>query len=644
MSVQLGRWNTDGRPIEPDYAERLKPMLAPYGPDQEGFYRSGEIAMLHCAFLTSKESRCERQPHITRSGAVICWDGRVDNREELIRQLGDRVKSSSPDLLLVAEAYEQWGSGCFGKLVGDWALSIWDATRPSLFLAIDPIGTRRLYYSPERDSFTWSSILDPLVLSAENSLALSEEYVAGWLTFYPASHLTPYSGIYAVPPSCFVRIEPGKHRVAKYWDFDGSKRIRYKSDFEYEEHFRSVFSMAIRSRLRSDGPVLAELSGGVDSSSIVCVADSLIAHGEARPPRLDTVSYYNESEPNWNERPYFTRVEQQRGRAGHHIDLSSEKAYVLEPDDCRFRVAPAASRQQNRATREFAELFAEGGYRVLLSGFGGDEFNGGVPTPVPELQDLFARARLGTFALQLKAWALEKRQPGVHLLGEVLRGFLPSRIAGVPTHKKIPVWLDPDFIRRNRVALVGYPHRFSLGGSLPSFQENLASLETLRRQLASQIRSCDPLCEKRYPYLDRALLEYLFAIPREQLVRPRQRRSLMRRALRGIVPPEILDRKRKAYVSRNSIIFLEQAWQAHINRPEAAKTISLGIFAPDRLAASVEAATHGLETRIAPIIRALILESWLADLGKRNILCPPRANPFEASRVSSCQSAIGATK
>ena len=105
--------------------------------------------MLHCAFLTSKESRSRASaPHITRSGAVICWDGRVDNREELIRQLGDRVKSSSPDLLLVAEAYEQWGSGCFGKLVGDWALSIWDATRPSLFLAIDPIGTTTALLQP----------------------------------------------------------------------------------------------------------------------------------------------------------------------------------------------------------------------------------------------------------------------------------------------------------------------------------------------------------------------------------------------------------------------------------------------------------------------------------------------------------------
>ena len=644
MSVQFGRWNTDGRPVEPDLVERLKPMLTPYGPDQEGVYRSGEIAMLHCAFLTSKEARFERQPHITRSGAVISWDGRVDNREELIEQLGGQGNSSSPDLFLVAEAYEQWGPGCFEKLVGDWALSIWDPSRRSLFLAKDPIGTRRLYYILERDSFTWSSILDPLVLFAENSLGLSEEYIAGWLTFYPASHLTPYSGIYAVPPACFMRIEPGKHTVARYWEFDGGKRIRYKSDFEYEEHFRSVFSKAIRSRLRSDGPILAELSGGVDSSSIVCVADSLIARGEAGSLRLDTVSYYNDSEPNWNERPYFIRVEQQRGRAGYHIDLSSEKAYVLDPDNCRFRVAPAASRQQNRAVREFARLFAMGGYRVLLSGFGGDEFNGGVPTPLPELQDLFARARLGTFALQLKAWALEKRQPGVHLLGEVLRGFLPSWIAGVPTHKKIPVWLEPDFIARNRAALVGYPRRFTLNGPLPSFQENLASLETLRRQLASQILSCDPLCEKRYPYLDRALLEYLFAIPREQLARPRQRRSLMRRALRDIVPPEILDRKRKAYVSRNSIIFLEQAWQAHINRPEATKTISLGIFAPVRLAASVEAATHGLETRIAPIIRALILESWLADMEKRNILRPHRTNLFAASHESSCQSAIGATK
>lgn len=124
---------------------------------------------------------------------------------------------------------------------------------------------------------TWSTILDPLVLFAGHSFRLEEEYVAGWLAYFPAPHLTPYVGIHSVPPSSFVRLARKTLKVVKYWDFDPANEIRYRVDAEYEEHFRVVFSESVRRRLRSDSPVLAELSGGIDSSSIVCVADDVFA-------------------------------------------------------------------------------------------------------------------------------------------------------------------------------------------------------------------------------------------------------------------------------------------------------------------------------------------------------------------------------
>src|SRR5207302_381895 len=116
---------------------------------------------------------------------------------------------------------------------------------------------------------------------AGKTFALNEEYIAGWFVVrFPAAHLTPYVGIHAVPPSSSVRLGPGRANVSGYWDFDPGKRIRYRTDAEYEEHFRAVFGKAVQRRLRSDGPILAELSGGMDSSSIVCMADSIIARGD----------------------------------------------------------------------------------------------------------------------------------------------------------------------------------------------------------------------------------------------------------------------------------------------------------------------------------------------------------------------------
>jgi len=313
--------------------------------------------------------------------------------------LRDVLTTASTDVAIVGAAYEQWGASCFAKLIGDWALSILDRTSRSLILAKDPIGTRHLYYAFDNEQVTWSTILDPLVLLREKTFGLCEEYIAGWFSFFPAAHLTPYAGIHSVPPSSSVVIRPGKHTVSKYWDFDPSKRIRYRTDGEYEEHFRTVFGEAVCRRLRSDSPILAELSGGMDSSSIVCMADTIIARGAVETPRLDTISYYNDSEPNWNERPYFTKVEEKRGRTGCHIDVSSLQQIGFEPSDIHFAATPGSGRgRSSEASRQFAACVTSHGNCVVLSGIGGDEVMGGVPTPTPELEDLLARGHFRMLA------------------------------------------------------------------------------------------------------------------------------------------------------------------------------------------------------------------------------------------------------
>jgi len=233
MSVQFGRWNTDGNPVDRNYFEKVKPVIAPYGPDDGGSYIRAGISILYRAFHTTEESRREVQPHVTESGAVITWDGRLDNRAELVGQLGDLVTAHSTDVEIVSTAYEYAREDCFTMLIGDWALSIWNPHTRSLILAKDPIGTRHLYYSIDGDQVTWSTILDPLVLFAGKSFALCEEYIAGWFSFFPATHLTPYIGIHSVPPSSLVVISNGKQTVTKYWDFDPAQKIRYRSDAEY---------------------------------------------------------------------------------------------------------------------------------------------------------------------------------------------------------------------------------------------------------------------------------------------------------------------------------------------------------------------------------------------------------------------------
>ena len=177
MSVQFGKWNFDRRPVTQEYLDKVGATLAPYGPDSNDRYSKDGVAILYRAFHTTTESHLEVQPHISPSGAVITWDGRLDNRKELIIELRDSLTADRTDVALVAAAYERWGNNCLGKFVGDWAVSIWNRNNRSLLLAKDPIGTRHLYYwmaeikSLGEPSLTQSSgLLEGLSISTKSTL------------------------------------------------------------------------------------------------------------------------------------------------------------------------------------------------------------------------------------------------------------------------------------------------------------------------------------------------------------------------------------------------------------------------------------------------------------------------------------------
>ena len=423
-----------------------------------------------------------------------------------------------------------------------------------------------------------------------------------------------------MPPSSFVYLAKGRATVTKYWDFDPTRRFRYGTDREYEEHFRAVFRESVRRRLRADNPVLAELSGGMDSSSIVCMADDIINHRAAEVPRLDTVSYYDDSEPNWDERPYFTQIEKQRNRIGCHINVNLQETSEFESDGGRLSATGgSAANRASGASKQFAACIASQGNRVLLSGTGGDEATGGVPAPAPELADLLARAQFKALAHQLKLWALNKRRPWFHLLLDATRPFFPPVLVGVPEHVKPAPWLNASFVKAHRAALHGYQRRIRLFGPLPSFQESLGSLEMLQRQMGCSLLCSDPPYEKRFPFLDRDLLEFLYAVPREQLLRPGQRRSLMRRALGDIVPKGILDRKRKAFVTRKPIAAISTQWDSVIQMSRNMRCVSLGIVDEKRLREALLKARDGQPDDVVTLLRILDIERWLRDLSDRGI-------------------------
>ena len=218
MSVQAGIWNFGGEPVQRGLLAQMSNTTAAYGPDGETTYLDGPVGMLYRPFHTTSESRLEQQPHTSSGGCVITWDGRLDNREQLLPQLCDDLTDCKTDVAIVAAALDRWGTDCFARLRGDWAISVWFPSDRRLVLARDFLGVRQLFYYMRTERVYWSSHLAPIALCGDR-FTVCEEYVAGFLAFHPEAHLTPYQEISSVPPGTFVSIAGRRAKHSRVLEF-----------------------------------------------------------------------------------------------------------------------------------------------------------------------------------------------------------------------------------------------------------------------------------------------------------------------------------------------------------------------------------------------------------------------------------------
>ena len=636
MSVQAGIWNFDGRPVDHKLLADISEFLKHQGPDGESCHVDGAVTLLYRPFHTTAESRREKQPYFSYRGFILTWDGRLDNRDELIPELRSELEADPTDVAIVAAAFDRWETDCFRRLVGDWAVSIWKPDQHELLFAADYMAIRHIFYYLKKDRIWWSTDLSSLVLLSNDKFHIDDDYVAAYLAHNPDANLTPYLEIREVPPGQFVRIRNGRAVTERFWRFSPKSRIRYKTDAEYEEHFRQVLRQSVQRRLRSDSPVLAELSGGLDSSSIVCMADDILAKEGALTPRLDTLSYYDKTEPSGDDWTYFQKIEAKRGRAGIHIDGSRLGA---SPDSLActdFCPLPGALGFGQKLDTERAHAVRGGGYRAVLSGIGGDEFTGGVPDPRAQLADLIVQFRFVSLAKQLMAWSLVKRRPWIQLLWQSAIDVLPSFLGQYfAKEAKIEPWIRKDFAKRTGLALRQIDTAEHFGLWLPTRRSCISGVLIMANNLAKLLPPAQAFEEARYPFLDQTLIEFVLSIPAGQLLRPGERRSLMRRSLAGSVPQEILSRRTKQVGARTPVIILEKYCDELQTIYQTPLSSRLGYIHGAHLLKTICDARAGKSVPLVRVLWTISLEYWLRDLAARGLLDPPAASssPFRQQQV-----------
>lgn len=267
----------DGEPIAPGAIARMNATIAHRGPDDEGTWSEGAIALGNRRLAIVDLSAAGHQPMATESGAaVLVYNGELYNHQTLRLELeahGHRFRSHS-DTEVIVRAYEAWGPACVERFNGMFAFAIWDRAQRRLFLARDRFGVKPLYWFNDGTRFLFASEIKAILAYPDVPRAVSLEALNEYFTFQNIfSERTLFEGVRLLPAGHTLVVEPGREPLLRrYWDYDFSRQDRTITAEEAAEELRRRFVEAVTRQLMSDVPVASYLSGGMDSGSIATVA------------------------------------------------------------------------------------------------------------------------------------------------------------------------------------------------------------------------------------------------------------------------------------------------------------------------------------------------------------------------------------
>lgn len=591
---------------------------------------TSQIGFCYCAFHTNSSSRRQSQPHIARTGQILTWDGRLDNRTDLCQAVGLRLSTNPSDVEIVMCAYLEWGRLFVEKLIGDFAFSLWEPATNTLWLARDPSGVRSLFYKSGPEEFHWASDLTALMALSTRKASLDESYVAGFLGFQKDTERTPFVEYKTVRPGFVIEVDAwGEVSEQMFWQLDPARESCLKSDEAYEQQFLALFEDAVRVRLRSDRPVVAELSGGLDSSSIVCMADRLIKSGEVETSKLELVSHVSDECSSSDERRFIEVVERHLEQKSNY--LRQDDYPFLTPLEDTSRVSTINPYLTNAGyLYGLRELMDQTGSRIRLSGIGGDELLHSVNDPTPHLTELLRTRRYAQLLNQVGVWSRLLHEPYLRLLWtKALKPSLPANWQAKLNEERhqVPAFIDRDFARRTRLAerMFGVRDIYGFRSAVGRDQSTGFLSVTNVLSLGHYPEVFDH--EMSYPFLHRPLVEFLCAIPFDQLLRPGESRSLMRRSLKSILPEPILKRRGKGNPREIVSVMFARQWPIWKELFDAPLVERFGFVNLPLLRAAIDRLRHGVVLDARHIVSMLTLEVWLRMHEERLGLSPHKFSP-----------------
>ncbi len=496
------------------------------------------------------------QPMATDDGRyTIVFNGEIYNYLELraeLKALGYGFRSDS-DTEVLLKAFVEWGPAALAKLVGMFAFAIFDARQQRLFLARDFFGIKPLFYRVTQDGLAFASELKVLVEQMPLPRRANPERLYQYLCFGLTDHgdETLFDGIRQLPPAHYLEIDlsratckPADCQPVRYWRLELGPPL----DISFEEaaaHLRELFLESIKLHMRSDVPVGAALSGGIDSSAIV------MAMRELGGAQLDLHLFsYVADDAALSEERWIDLVAKAVGAEVHKVKAGPAEMMQDLPEVTRQQDEPFGSTSICMQSRVF-RLAHQHGIKVMLDGQGADELLAGYrPYQGARLATLVRRGKLADAA---SFWRRAARQPGsgkwwlAKRAGNLLLPAPSRRFVRQWLLRDVsPRWLNLPWFEAHGVR----PHVFAAPGRGDILREQLRnSVEevSLPHLLRYEDRNSMAVSvESRVPFLTPQLATFVLSLPEQYLISgDGVSKHVFREAMRGIVPDAILDRKDK---------------------------------------------------------------------------------------------------
>jgi asparagine synthase (glutamine-hydrolysing) len=552
-----GRFNyRSDAPVDARTLEAMCDRLRHRGPDGGGVWADGAVGFGHRRLAVIDTSNAGRQPLQTSDGRfTITFNGEIYNFQELRQELerDGAVFTSRTDTEVILHAYARHGSACLQRLRGMFAFAIWDARERTLFAARDRAGQKPFYYREDADGLAFAS--EPKAFLAEPSFVPDVDVEAIWqyLSFqYVPSPLSAFRGVKRLPPGHFLCVERGRVTVERYWTLRYEPKSS-RSEAEAVEQVRADLAEATRIMLVSDVPIGAFLSGGLDSSLVVAFM------AEAAGSRVKTFSI-GFDDADYDETGYARRVAE-RFATDHHEAIVRPDALTILPKLLAHYDEPYAD--SSAIPTFYLSEMTRRHVTVALNGDAGDESFAGyeryaafmmarrVDRLSPSLRRLLAagaaRMPLGesrTFGARARRFLTTAADSGARRYARWSFHFDDDQKRAICTPELVARAGAVDAATRYDALFADMPGAAPIDVLLHADVESYLPDDLL---VKVDIATMAYGLEGRSPLLDHVVMERAARLPADMKLRGSEKKYLLKRIARGLLPDEIIDRPKMGF-------------------------------------------------------------------------------------------------